>query len=482
MKILLLNVNSYSFFYGQLVVPFGLASLGSYVDDEGYIIKGIEMNSPPERIPMRYLNVDQDLLKEITEYSPDIVAMSSYASNMYNVLFWAEVIKNALPHVCIVVGGNHASYIAREILDKCSAIDIVARFEGEIPFKMICRSVHENNYDYSKIPNVVYRKGEEIVENELIDLIEHINSLPIINRKYFESPTEKQSITHVDIITARGCPFHCTFCDCNHYWKKTYRARSVKTVIEELKQLCQECPNLKTTRFRDESLTINKARCIQMCKEIVKNNIRLKFQAHSRLDGLDNEEVVKHLSKAGFERLFIGLESGSRAVLVRLKKGIDISKAEETISLLRRYEIKTRISFLIATRGETFKETLETVKLIKKLKLKKDEFYIGNSIQIYPGTYEHNIFLEENPDYECITTTYNFKGKYFGDKDPYGNIIQPSFREYGWFKVFLIYLVVGLRFAIREFVKLIAGRIYKNKLVFSKLGAKLIRVLIRMGG
>lgn len=482
MKILLLNVNSYSFFYGQLVIPFGLASLSSYVEDEGYTVKGIEMNSPPERIPMRYLNVDQELLKEIIEYSPDIVAMSSYASNMYNILFWAEVIKKALPHVCIVVGGNHASYIAREILEKCPAIDVVAGFEGEIPFKMICKSIHENNHDYSGIPNIVYKNDGKIVENAQIGLIENIDLLPTLNRKYFENQKETQSVTHVDIITARGCPFHCTFCDCNHYWKKTYRARSVKTVIEELKRLCQEYPNLKTARFRDESITINKARCIQMCKEIIKNNIGLKYQAHSRLDGLDDEEVIKHLSKAGFERLFIGLESGSRTVLVRLKKGIDISKAEATISLLRRYGIKPRISFLIATRGETFKETLETVKLIKKLKLKKDEFYIGNSIQIYPGTYEHKIFLEENPDYEWIATTYNFKGKYFGDKDPYGNIIQPSFREYGWFKVFLVYLMVGPGFAIRELVKRIAGRIYKNQLVFSKLGTKLIKMVIKVGG
>lgn len=481
MKILLLNVNSYSFFYGQLVIPFGLASLGSYVEDDGYTLKGIEMNSPPERIPMRYLNIDQELLKEITEYSPDIVAMSSYASNMYNILFWAEMIKKALPQVCIVVGGNHASYIAREILDKCPSIDIVARFEGEIPFKMICRSIHENNHDYSKIPNIVYRKDGGIVENGQIELIENIDLLPTLNRKYFENPKEKRSVTHVDIITARGCPFHCTFCDCNHYWKKTYRVRSIKAVIEELKQLCQEYPNLKTARFRDESITINKARCIQMCKEIIKNNIQLKFQAHSRLDGLD-EEVIKHLAEAGFERLFIGLESGSRAVLVRLKKGIDISKAEETISLLRRYGIKPRLSFLIATRDETFRESLQTVKLIKKLKLKKDEFYIGNSIQIYPGTYEYNKFLEKNPDYEWIATTYNFKGKYFGDKGPHGNIIQPSFREYGWSQVFLIYLMVGPRFAIRELVKRIAGRVFKNKFVFSRLGTKLIRMLIRMGG
>lgn len=481
MRILLLNVNSYSFFYGQLVIPFGLASLGSYVEGAGYTIKGIDMNTPPERIPLRYLHLDEELLEEIKEYSPDVVAMSSYASNMHNILFWAEAVKRALPESCIVVGGNHASYIAREVLEKCPAIDIVARFEGEIPFKMICKHIEKDNSNYSDIPNITYRKGKKVAENAQIELIKNLNSLPPLNRKYFEKGREKQSVTHVDMITARGCPFHCTFCDCNHYWGKTYRTQDVETVIVELKMLCREYPNLKTVRFRDESITINKARCIKLCDAIVRNhhlNAPLKFQAHSRLDGLDGE-VIRHLGAAGFENLFIGFESGSQAVLKRLKKGIDISKAYATITLLKKYGIKPRISFLIATRGETFLESMETVKLIKKLKLKRDEFYIGSSIQIYPGTYECEKFLEENPDYAWTVPTHNFKGKYFGDYDTCGNVIQPSFRQYGWLKVFLIYLLVGIGFAFRMLGRLLVGRGYRNRWVFSKFGVRGIKLLVK---
>ena len=480
MKILLLNVNSYSFFYGQLVIPFGLASLGSYVEGDDYTIKGIDMNTPPERIPLRYLHLDEELLKEIVEYSPDLVAVSSYASNMHNILFWAEAIKRALPKTCIVVGGNHASYIAREVLEKCPAIDIVVRFEGEIPFKMICEHIEEGSRNYFDIPNITYIKGKKVAENTQIELIKTLDLLPPLNRRYFEDDEDKQKVTHIDMITARGCPFHCTFCDCNHYWGKTYRTQDVETVIDELKHLCREYPNLKTVRFRDESITINKARCIALCEGIISNNLNtLKFQAHSRLDGL-NEEVVKHLAEAGFEQLFIGFESGSQAVLKRLKKGIDISKADVTIRLLKQYGVKPRISFLIATRNETFRESMETVKLIKKLKLNRDEFYIGSSIQIYPGTYEHKKFLEENPDYEWTTKKPHFRGKYFGDKDPYGNVIQPSFREYGGFKVFLVYLMVGFGFAVQAFGRLFAGMVYKNRWGFSKLGAMGTKVVVKM--
>lgn len=458
MKILLLNINSYIFFYEQLVVPFGLASLGSYVEKEGYTIKGIDMNVPAEKTAIRYLNVDHELLTEIVKYSPDMVAMSSYASNMYNILFWARILKKSLPNVFIVVGGNHVSYIAKECLQKCPEIDMAVRFEGEIPFKMICENIAKNHHDYSNIPNIVYRKNGKIVENELISLIKNINSLPPLNREYFRDSMRGEIVNHADVITARGCPFHCTFCDCNHYWKKTYRVKSIKSVIGKLKDLCEKYPNLKTVRFRDESLTISKNRCIKLCDEIVKNRIALKFQAHSRLDGLD-EEVIKYLSMAGFERLFIGLESGSQTVLERLRKGIDISKAEEVISLLRRYKVKFRISFMISTRDETLRETMQTVKLIKKLKLKSAEFYIGTSVQIYPGTYECDKFLEQNPNYRWLTTDYDFKGKYFGFKDPLNNLIFPYLRSYGKFKILLVYLMLGPEFVLKKI---------KNRL-FSKL-------------
>jgi len=84
-RILLLSVSSTSFFYEQVVIPFGLVSLASFVDKPEYQIKGIEFNWPPEKIRQRYLKIDDELLNQIVEYNPHVVAMSTYASNMYNV-------------------------------------------------------------------------------------------------------------------------------------------------------------------------------------------------------------------------------------------------------------------------------------------------------------------------------------------------------------------------------------------------------------
>jgi len=441
MKILLLSVSSTSFFYEQLVIPFGLVSLGSYVDSPDYKIKGIELNWPAQKIMDRYLRVDDEIVEQILEFRPNVIAMSTYASNMYNVVFWAAVLKEKLPDSFIAVGGNHVSYIAKECLDKCKAIDAVVKFEGEIPFKMLCEKLYDKNYDFTGIPSFVYRDGGKIIENSQTALMEDLNSLPILNRAYFAEQGSQKEQTHADIVSARGCTAACTFCNCNHYWSKTHRTRTVESVIEELKELKQDNP-LKTVRFRDESLTLRKSYCLQLCKAVVANDINLKFQAHSRLDGLD-EEVIKALAGAGFELLFIGVESGSQAVLKRLKKGINLSKLETIIPLLRKYGIKFRLSFMSATPGESFFETLETVKLIKKLKLKRDEYYVGVGVDIYPGTGECDRFLELNPDYQWLTKDCQFKGKYFAVRDLQGNILQPKYKEYGTLTSAVIFFLLS---------------------------------------
>jgi len=441
LKILLLNVSSTSFFYEQLVIPFGLVSLGTYVENSNYEIKGLELNHPPEKIMKRYLRVDNEIMQQVLAFKPDLIAMSTYASNMYNVMFWANAIKENVPKAFIITGGNHVSYIAKECLSKCKGIDAVGKREGEITFKMLCEKLYAGNHDFSDIPNLVYRKGNEIIENTQTAFMDSIDSLPKLNRTFFSANNSEKELTHADIISARGCTAHCTFCNCNHYWNKTHRTRTIELVIEELKELKQKNP-LESVRFRDESLTLRKSYCLRICQAIVSNNINLRFQAHSRLDGLD-EEVIKALSKAGFELLFIGVESGSKEVLKRLKKGINLVKLETIIGLLRKYGIGFRLSFMSATPGERFSQTLETVKLIKKLKLRREEYYLGVGVDIYPGTEECKRFLELNPNYEWISKDYQFKGKYFATRDLQGNITQPKYKEYGTLKSAIIFFLLS---------------------------------------
>jgi len=458
LNILLLSVNSTSFFYDQIVIPFGLVSIASYVDNPNYDIKGIELNQPPKKIMQRYLKVDNDILDQIKDFRPDIVAMSTYASNMHNVAFWANTIKDHLPQTFVVVGGNHVSYIAEECLQKSKGIDGVIRFEGEIPFKKLCENLCNKTNDLSDVPNLTYRSNGRIIENHEADLIDDLKLLPVLKRTYFEN-RRLSSTTHADIISARGCRANCTFCNCNHYWKKTHRVRSVDSVIDEIRKLNKD-GRLKSIRFRDESITLNKKHCIELCDKIIQNNIKLDFQAHSRLDGLD-EEVILKLAQAGFRQLFIGVESGSKKVLKRLKKGINIEKLKKIVPMLRKHGIAFRLSFMSATPSETFRETLKTVKLIKSLKLKRDEYYIGIGVDIYPGTEECTRFLEQHPDFEFISKKRKFTDNYSVATDCYGNIIKPRYRQYGPLKTGLMFFLLSPGYFIDNVIILIKNKSWK---------------------
>ena len=400
MKILLLAVNSSTFFYSQVVIPFGLASLGSYVAEDGHVIHSIEMNTPPERIQQRYLRIDEDLLADIKTFAPDLVAMTAYSANVHNVLFWAETIKTALPRTAIAVGGNHASYIAREILETCPSVDFVVRFEGELGFKALCDKLANGSTSFDEVPNLTFRKDGAIIENPLAAPIMDLDSLPNMNRGFFHD-SDSPNFTHVDAITARGCPFNCTFCNCNHYWGKRHRHFSVPRVIEEIRQLKMRYPGLHTIRFRDEAITINRKHCLELTAALVEKDFGLQYQAHSRLDGLD-EEVIANLARAGFNRLYVGLESGSKAMIKRLQKGIHVDRAPEIVRFLRKYNLPVRFSLMAGTPEETLDETMETIDLILSMGLSFDEFYFGWGIQIYPGTRDAETFLEKYPDYRWL--------------------------------------------------------------------------------
>ena len=418
MRILLLNVSSESLFYSQLVVPFGLASLAAYLSNKRDVIHGIDMNSAERKIPQRYLSVDSDLLQQIKTFEPDLVGMTAYSWNMHNVLFWAKVIKTAIPNTTICVGGNHASYIGTEILETCPDVDFVIRFEGEIPFKDLCDNLADRVGHFEQISNLTFRRGDTVVETSICELIRDMDSLPILDRHIFE-PRDRTLLTHADIITARGCPFQCTFCNCNHYWGKRYRFFSSDRTIEELKQLKERYPRLHTVRFRDEALTISRKHCLELCEALDKENLGLQYQAQSRLDGLD-EEVIAALARTGFNRVYIGLESGSKAVLSRLKKGIDIDLTPKIIQLLRKYKLPVRFSTITGTPGETMNEARETLDLLHNLDLNFDEFYLGNGLQIYPGTQDCEVFLKKFPDYRWLQKRDLADG-YVQSRDRQGN-------------------------------------------------------------
>ncbi|MGH9429468.1 MAG: B12-binding domain-containing radical SAM protein, partial [Terriglobia bacterium] len=107
------------------------------------------------------------------------------------------------------------------------------------------------------------------------------------------------------LLSSRSCPEFCTYCP--HRILASYRARSVKNVVDELEQLCELAPNPYVV-FRDPLFTEQRDRCLTLCDEILAHGLNLRFECETRLDHLD-EELLSQMRSAGLSVVTFGVEA-----------------------------------------------------------------------------------------------------------------------------------------------------------------------------
>jgi radical SAM superfamily enzyme YgiQ (UPF0313 family) len=110
------------------------------------------------------------------------------------------------------------------------------------------------------------------------------------------------------MITSRGCPFRCLFCDRPHLGKR-FRARSAKNVVDEM----EECVDLGIHEFLiyDDTFTINKQRVMDICGEILSRGLKIGWDVRARVDTV-TPEMLKAMKEAGCDRIHYGVESARR--------------------------------------------------------------------------------------------------------------------------------------------------------------------------
>src|SRR3989338_7638201 len=178
-------------------------------------------------------------------------------------------------------------------------------------------------------------------------------------KKYFEHP-DNYSVTirspSVNLITSRGCPGNCTFCSVQTVWGRRWRAMSAKKVVNQIEFLYKN-HGVRHFRINDDNLTLDKKRIMEICAEIIKRKLDIKWDTPSgvALWTLD-EEVIRAMKKAGYYRITFGIESGSKSSLKYIKKNINLERAGELIEYCHKVGLWVASFFIIGFPYETKKE------------------------------------------------------------------------------------------------------------------------------
>lgn len=340
--------------------PYGLFSLGAQAMRAGHAVKVFNLSS----FSWRHV---EDVVRAL---DADVFGMSCWTANRRGVALVAALIRQLHPSAHIVIGGPHATPLASEMLEHYPDIDTVVTGEGDVTFLELLERLGAQA-PIRGLAGTVYRDGAAIVRAPERPSIPDIDALA--------SPHDYFS-THI-VMTSRGCPWQCTFCGAETSWGRGFRGQSVSYVLDSLESALARLP-VRMIHIKDDTFTTNKKRVIEICRGIRERKLNFFWSCDTRVDVL-SEELLREMRLAGCQRLSLGVESGSAAILKAINKKITVDQIVRSTELAKRYGVEVRYYMMLGNRGETRATFEETLAFLERA---KPHQYLFSCLSIYPGT------------------------------------------------------------------------------------------------
>ena len=183
-----------------------------------------------------------------------------------------------------------------------------------------------------------------------------------------------------NMVSSRGCPYKCNWCAKPISGNK-FQLRPASAVAEEMKFL-KESSGVQHIWFGDDVFALDRHWVQQFAEEVKKRDAAVPFKIQSRAD-LMSETTVQNLKAAGCAEVWMGVESGSQAILNAMEKGLTLSSVRVARRLLREAGIRACFFLQFGYPGETWVELQETIRFVRETE--PDDVGISFSYPL-PGT------------------------------------------------------------------------------------------------
>jgi len=342
-----------------------------------------------------------DLREIIQQETPDIIGFSVLTFNLLNCMEVSRLIRSCSPETKICYGGWHPTLYPLETLD-LGCVDFIVIGEGEFSFTELVKVLLEEQdpveNDLVRIQGIGFRTEKGAIKiTPPRPALHNLDELPlpaydlVDTRKYSNllACTDRSVV----IMTSRGCPRRCVFCDMR---KTTYRFRSPCNIMEEIIFWVQQ--GVREFFIQDDNFTISRRRTIEFCKLLIEADLGIAYKISSRVDYLD-DEILGYLKKTGCYSIYFGVESGSQRILDYLEKGITVQDIKNAFQSAHKFGIDCCAYIMIGVPSETKQDVDETMNLIKDIKPNHLHCSICTPM---PRTYLYDRLMED----DVITSDY----------------------------------------------------------------------------
>jgi radical SAM superfamily enzyme YgiQ (UPF0313 family) len=340
--------------------PYGLLALGAQGIRSGHRVKVLNLSG------FAWSRVEE----VIGALEADVYGLSCWTANRRGVALVAREIRRRHPRACIVIGGPHATPLAREMLEHHPEIDCVTLGESDATFAELVERV-EAGRSLAGLAGALVRTSAGIEAGPERSNVRELDSLECPHRYY---------PTHI-VMTSRGCPWACTFCGAETTWGRGFRGHSVPYVLDMLEAALARV-HVRMIQIKDDTFTTNKKRVIELCRGIRERKLNFLWSCDTRVDVL-SEELLYEMRLAGCQRLSLGVESGSQRILDAIHKNITADEIVAAADMAKRYGVQVRFYMMLGNRGETRETFEETLAFLDRA---EPHQYIFSCLSVYPGT------------------------------------------------------------------------------------------------
>lgn len=357
--------------------PLGIAYLAAVLRMHGAQVRVLDAVAEE-------LTVDQ-VVAEAEAFRPDILGVSVVAATYGTAV---EIGRRAKAWPCpplVVAGGPHVTF--DDGILRTRAVDVVVRGEGEVTLWELACCVKAGRPIDGTITGISYLEGEEVLRTPDRPLIDNLDQVPF--PAWDLLPMDRYTYKHkqvASLVSSRGCTFTCAYCNEPQMWRRRWRARSPENVVDELQRLVAAYqPSL--VLFLDDMFTMDKQRAREICREIRRRNLSLRWGCQTRVDRVD-PDLMAEMKAAGCTTIGFGVESSDPEILARAGRYTPPELIRDSIRAAQRLGIRTIGYFIIGLPGDTEETIDRTIDFALELNL--DEAWF-TALSPYPGTpfYEH---------------------------------------------------------------------------------------------
>ena len=370
---------------GATLPHLGLLSLGAVLRKEGHRIRIVDASA-------QGLGYEQTI-EETKNFQPDIIALTAVTPSIIKTVKLASMMKEIYPDVPVVIGGPHFTAVPEQTLSDYSVFDYGVVGEGEDTIVDLVAKLSSGRKPLN-VPGIAFHKNGEVTFTPPRPTIKDLDALPFpawdlldgFPSQYHPALFKYQRLPATHIVSARGCPNKCIFCDTSVFSRKI-RFHSPEYILEMIGYLVKNF-GIKEIIFEDDQFLIKKERVTKICEGLLNTGWGISWCCSARANSVNDPELLKLMKRSGCWQISYGIESGNQKILDFAQKGITIDQIETAVRLTHEAGILSKGYFIFGLPYETEKTMENTISLAKGIPLNDISVF---TLTPFPGSKMYNI-------------------------------------------------------------------------------------------